>query len=261
MQGKREKIDWKLLLQLSVDDFRNRYAGSLMGVTWAFIQPFMTILIYWFVFQVGFHSQPVADYPFILWLVSGIVPWFFISESIIGTTSVLAEYSYLVKKILFPIDMLPLIRIVSCLVVQLFLIFFAILFFTFFGYWPDIYYLQLPYYILYMALIMTGIGYCVAALYPFFKDLLQIINIVMQIVFWMTPIVWDLGVMSETIQKFLSLNPFFYIIEGYRNIFVNKEFFWMDWEKGIYYWAIAAAFFIVGKKIFRKMKVHFADVL
>ena len=115
MHGKTKKIDGGFLLQFAADDFRNKYAGSIMGVTWAFVQPLMTIVIYWFIFQVGFHSQPVADYPFILWLVSGIIPWFFISEGIVGATPALAEYSYLVKKVVFPIEILPLTKILSFL--------------------------------------------------------------------------------------------------------------------------------------------------
>ena len=93
MFNRKEKIDWQFLAQFSIDDFRNKYAGSLMGVTWAFVQPLMTIVIYWFIFQVGFHSQPVENYPFVLWLVAGIIPWFFISEAVTGVTPSLAEYS------------------------------------------------------------------------------------------------------------------------------------------------------------------------
>lgn len=261
MEYKKGKLDWKLLISLSVEDFRDKYAGSLMGAAWAFVQPLMTILIYWFIFQVGFHSEPVADKPFILWQAAGIVPWFFISEAIAGTTPVLAEYSYLVKKVLFPVHMLPLIRILSCLLVQLFLVFFTILFFACFGYFPDLYYLQLPYYMVYTVLILTGIGYCTAALYPFLKDLQQIVGIVLQVIFWLTPIVWDFHIMSDLIQKILVFNPFFYCVDGYRKVFIYKEFFWSDWQMGIYYWAAAIFFWIAGKNLFRKMKVHFADVL
>ena len=75
-----KKTDWQFIFQFAADDFRNKYAGSLMGAAWAFIQPLMTIVIYWFIFQVGFGSKPVGGYPFILWLISGLIPWFFISE-------------------------------------------------------------------------------------------------------------------------------------------------------------------------------------
>ena len=261
MQEKRMKIDWQFLLQFSVDDFKNKYAGSLVGAAWAFIQPLMTILIYWFIFQVGFHSQPVADYPFVLWLVSGIIPWFFISESAVGVTPCLAEYSYLVKKVLFNINILPFSRIIACFLVQIFLVLFTIIFFMVFGYAPDIYYIQLPYYMLYMIVLLAGIGYCTAALYPFFRDLQHIVSIMMQVAFWLTPIVWNFTIMSEMIRRVLVLNPFYYIVQGYRDAFIYKTFFWENWKMGIYYWAVAVIFVLAGRHIFKKMKPHFADVL
>ena len=93
------EIDAGFLWQFSMDDFKGKYAGSFMGMAWAFLQPVMTILIYWFVFQVGFGNDSVKGYPFILWLISGLVPWFFISEGLVNVTTSLVEYSYLVKKI------------------------------------------------------------------------------------------------------------------------------------------------------------------
>ena len=261
MQEKRMKIDWKFLIQFSIDDFRSRHAGSVGGASWEFIRPTMTIVIYWFIFQVGFRSQPVSGYPFILWLVSGIIPWFFISEASVDATPSLAEYSYLVKKVLFNVDILPLSRIMSSFLVQIFLLLIAVVFFMFFGYLPDVYYLQIPYYMLYMVLLLTGIGYCTAALYPFFKDLLQMINIITQVAFWLTPIVWNVNIMPPVIQKILMLNPFYYIVQGYREALIYKQLFWENWQMGIYYWAIALFFLWAGRRVFKKMKAHFADVL
>lgn len=258
---KKLQIELGFLWQFSVDDFKNKYAGSLMGFAWAFLQPLMTIVIYWFVFQIGFKSAPVDGYPFILWLIAGIIPWFFINEGIISATSSLVEYSYLVKKVLFNINILPLVKIISCLFVQIFLIVFAVVFFCFFGYYPDVYYLQLLYYALYMTCLLIGLGYCTAALYVFFKDLIQIVNIVMQVIFWMTPIVWNINIMPEAVQKVLIYNPFYYIVKGYRDTFIYKEFFWEHWRSGLYYWIVAIILFIIGNRIFKKMKVHFADVL
>ena len=73
-----------LIWNLSKNDFKTKYAGSYLGIFWAFVQPVVTVLIYWFVFQVGFKSAPVKEVPFILWLVAGIVPWFFFSDMRIG---------------------------------------------------------------------------------------------------------------------------------------------------------------------------------
>ena len=258
---KKWEIDAGFLWQFSMDDFKGKYAGSFMGMAWAFLQPVMTILIYWFVFQVGFGNDSVKGYPFILWLISGLVPWFFISEGLVNVTTSLVEYSYLVKKILFNINILPLVKVISCFLVQIFLTLITIVFFCLCGYRPDLYYLQLFYYMAYMLVLITGAGYGVAALYVFFKDLIQIINIILQVIFWMTPIVWNFEIMPETVQKVLIYNPIYYIVQGYRDVFIDKEFFFQKPLMALYYWIAALLFLLLGKTVFRKLKVHFADVL
>lgn len=249
------------VLQFAMDDFKTKYAGSALGSAWAFLQPIITILLYWFVFQLGFKSQPVADFPFILWLMAGLIPWFFISEAITNATTSMIEYSYLVKKVLFNIKILPLAKVVSVLMVQVVLVGFTLVFFAIWGYFPDLYYLQLPIYMIYMVVLATGIAYLTATLYVFFKDTVQIVGIVLQAIFWLTPIVWDLAAMPETAQNILKFNPLYYVITGYRNVFVYKQGMGQDLLMTGYYWGIALAILFAGVKLFNKCKTHFADVL
>ena len=116
-----EKLKGNLFFvsQFALDDFKTKYAGSVLGFFWAFVQPVITVLIYWFIFQIGFKNGDVDGYPFILWLVSGLLPWFFVSDSITNATSSLVEYSYLVKKVLFNINILPVARVVSVFFVNM----------------------------------------------------------------------------------------------------------------------------------------------
>jgi len=107
-------LDLEFLIPFSVDDFKRKYAGSLLGAAWAFLQPAVTILLYWFVFEVGMKTGAQQDVPFILWLASGLLPWFFVSECVMSGTTCLADYGYLVKKVLFTVDILPSVKIVSC---------------------------------------------------------------------------------------------------------------------------------------------------
>lgn len=171
MKKKVEKVvcNFSFIWQFAIDDFKMKYAGSGLGTLWAFLQPIITIVLYWFVFQIGFKSQPVENFPFILWLISGLVPWFFVSESVSNATGCMTEYSYLVKKVLFNIDILPFAKVISVLLVQLVLIVFTIILFAIGGYWPDLHYLQIPIYLLYMILLATGVSYFTATLYVFLK--------------------------------------------------------------------------------------------
>lgn len=248
--------------QFALDDFKNKYSNSFLGIAWGFLQPMINILIYWFIFQLGFKSQPVQDFPFILWLISGIIPWFFISEAIPSSTSVLSEYSYLVQKVQFDINILPIVKTISTLLIQIFLIMFTLLMFVLFGYYPSVCYLQLIYYMAYMVILTIGISFICSALYIFVKDLIQIVSILLQIIFWVTPIVWNMEIMPENIQKLLIYNPIYFLVQGYRKTFIYQEPFWKDnLLMSVYYWGVALVLLFAGVRLFHKLKPHFADVL
>ena len=137
----------RLVMKLAKNDFKTRYAGSYFGTIWAFVQPVVTILVYWFVFSVGFRSNTdELGIPFVLYLVAGIVPWFFFSDALSGGTNALIEYNYLVKKVVFNISVLPVVKIISALFVHGFFVILAIILYMSNGRFPDMYYLQIFYY-------------------------------------------------------------------------------------------------------------------
>lgn len=118
----------RLVAKLAKNDFKTRYAGSYLGIVWAFIQPVITILVYWFVFSVGFRSGTGdLGVPFVLYLVAGIVPWFFFQDALMGGTNSLLEYNYLVKKVVFNISVLPVVKIISAMFVHAFFVLFTII--------------------------------------------------------------------------------------------------------------------------------------
>ena len=125
-----------LIVYLAKNDFKTKYAGSYLGIVWAFVQPIVTICLYWFVFELGFRSTAVDDAPFVLWLMAGLVPWFFFSEALINATNCFIEYSYLVKKVVFNISVLPLVKIISSLFVHVFFVLLTLVFYTFNGFYP-----------------------------------------------------------------------------------------------------------------------------
>jgi lipopolysaccharide transport system permease protein/teichoic acid transport system permease protein len=136
----------ELLSTLVKNDFKQKYIGNFLGVLWAFIQPTAMVLIFWFVFQVGFKSQPVDDFPFILWLVSGMFPWFYFAEGLQNGTNSILSNSFLVKKVVFRVSLLPIVPLLSSLVVHLFFVFFMFAMFIYYGYDPSIYWIQIFYF-------------------------------------------------------------------------------------------------------------------
>ena len=109
-----------MVTELAKADFRKRFVGSYFGIVWMFIQPMVTIAIYAFIF--GEHGMknapPVPGATYVIWLTPGIIPWFYFSEILNTGTNCLQEYHYLVKKVVFQVEMLPVIKLISCFLVH-----------------------------------------------------------------------------------------------------------------------------------------------
>ncbi len=259
--------DWinnrKLIFELAKNDFGMRFAGSFFGVLWAFAQPVVTVLLYVFVFQVAFHANPTnGDYPYVLWLIAGLCPWLFFSESVVNATNCFLEYSYLVKKVVFPISILPVVKVISASFVHFFFILFSFFIYCVMGKVPGPQIVQLLYYLICLLLLVIGIAFLTSSIVPFFRDIQSIIVIFMNIGMWLTPILWNISdISNRTIQIILSLNPMHYIVNGYRESFMNGCWIWEHPGLTAAFWIELLIIYAAGVSSFYKMKPHFADVL
>lgn len=251
----------RLILSLAVNDFKTKYAGSYFGIVWAFVQPVCTILVFWFVFEIGFRSSPVSDIPFALWLSCGLVPWFFFSDGWNGATNAFIEYNYLVKKVVFKISVLPVVKILSAMFVHLFFIVFLFILFACYRLYPTMAALQIVYYTICLCAFMVGISFITASVIVFFKDLGQIIAIFLQFGMWLTPIMWSINIMPAKYLGVIKLNPMYYVVDGYRNAMIYGQPLFYDVKLSLYFWVVTICFFVIGIVLFRKLRPHFADVL
>ena len=235
-----------MILDLAKSDFRKRFVGSYFGIIWMFLQPLATVTIYAFIFgPYGFKSAPpVPNTSYVIWLIPGLVPWFFFSESLNTLTGILQEYSYLVKKVVFPVELLPIIKLASCFFV--------------------LSWLQIIYYSFAASVLGLGLGYLTSAVNVFFKDMQQIVGICLQFGIWMCPIMYDETLFTSRapwVGTLLKLNPLYYIVAGYRDSMLTGAGFWMRPTLGIYFWVVTLVIFFVGLSFFRKLRPHFSDVL
>lgn len=258
----------KLAWNLGKNDFKARFAGSYLGIVWAFVQPIVTVVVYWFVFQkalnVGTQSTKAGiQVPYVLWLVAGLVPWFYFSDVVTSGTNVIVEYSYLVKKVVFKVSCLPFVKAVSAIFVHLFFLAFTMVLYGCYRIVPNLYMLQMLYYSFSMMMLGLAIIYFTSAITVFFRDTSQIVNIVMQVMVWFTPIMWNIDAMtlSKPVTFIMKLNPMFYVVQGYRDALINHVWFWSHGGLTIYFWCITAVLFMFGTWVFRRLKIHFADVL
>jgi len=127
--------------------------------------------------------------------------------------------------------------------------------------YPNIYWIQIFYYLFATFVLLTGISLFVASVNVFIKDMAHIVNIVVSMLFWATPIVWPFTTLQGNFRYIALLNPFFYITEGYRYTFLEQKWFFEFVEMNIYFWFVTIFIFIVGVITFKKLKPDFGDVL
>ncbi|MGL5692954.1 MAG: ABC transporter permease [Peptostreptococcaceae bacterium] len=249
-------------LRLAKADLVKFYKGAALGFLWAFIKPMVTIGVYLFAFQVGIRKgAPMDGFPFFLWLVAGLLPWFFISDSIIAGTMSIRMYRQFVTKMKFPISTIPSFVLLSKLYVQLGMIAAIIAIYIGYGFYPDIYYLQFLYYIPTMLIFFIVLSWSLASLAVISRDFENLVKSSLQAILWMTPILWNIeNVSSPTLRFILKLNPINYFIEGYRDIFLYKRWFF-EGTYTIYIWIVIIALAIIGSIIYKKLYKEFADVL
>ena len=252
-----------LIWKLARNDFKKRYAGSYLGAVWAMVQPVVTVAMYYVVFDVimGTGNAMVPDKPYVLFLTAGLVPWFYFNEALNNGTNALLEYNYLVKKVVFKISVLPIIKIIAATFIHVFFVLVMLVIAAIYGYYPTIYMIQLIYYSLCLFIFVLGLCYSTCAIMVFFKDIGQIISILLQIGMWATPILWDVNTLSPTVQMIVKINPLVYIVNGYRTAIFEKTWFWEDFYSTMYFWIVTVVVFGVGALVFKRLKVHFSDVL
>jgi ABC-type polysaccharide/polyol phosphate export permease len=130
-----------------------------------------------------------------------------------------------------------------------------------YGYTPQIYNVQVFYYLFAMIVFVMGLSWITSSVSILLRDTGQIIGMMLQFGFWLTPIFWSLKILPEKYQIFIELNPVYYIIEGYRDSFINKVWFWEHGALTAYFWAVTSIIFLTGAVVFRRLRPHLADVL
>ena len=261
---KEHKANIHQIIKLSVADLKKTYNGSALGWAWAVIKPVFTIFVYWFAIAIGLRSGgAVEGYPYILWLVSGMVSWFFMGDAITGGTTCIRRYSYLVTKMKYPIMTIPTFTNISNLIVHVILVAVTVILFWIMGYPPTIYLLQIPVYMLLMFMffnawaLFAGLVSCIG------KDFANLVKSLNVAVFWLSGILWNIENIanSKMLYRILMLNPVTFICYGYRNCFVNHVWFFEQPKRLLYFlcWYLLLGFFSIWA--YKKLRKEIPDVL
>lgn len=238
-----------------------RNAGTLGGFAWEIIHPLSMVLIYWFVFAVGFRAKGPGEMPFILYFATGMLPWLTFASVLNGSTNSILANAHLVKKTIFPTEVLSIVHLLSAMVSHLILLLIVFLLLILHGYETSWAMLQLPYYFFGMALLLMGLSWLTSALNVYNRDIGQFVRVLTDIWFWLTPVVWVIEMVPEKIRWVINLNPMSFVVQGYRNSLLSIGYFWQDGWYALYFWSIVLCVLGIGTYVFRRLKSEFVDVI
>ncbi len=251
-----------LIRSLVRRDIAGRYRGSYAGLFWTVIHPLLMMVTYYFVFGVVLQTRFGADArpsSFVLYFLAGMLPWLAFSEAVGRSAGVIPAHATFVKKLVFPVEILPVNLAVAGLVSELFgtLIFAAGLWYFGRPFPATILYLPL---ILIPQLLFT-LGWCwfLAALGVFFRDLGQLIGFLLTLWFFVTPICYPETSLPQRWMWLFAQNPLYILVRHYRMIFLEAS--GPDWRALAKLAALSAALFVAGHAWFYKLRRSFADLV
>ncbi|MBD7937201.1 MULTISPECIES: ABC transporter permease [Cytobacillus] len=261
-----------LVRRLSVYEMKSANRNNYLGILWEIINPMIQIAIYWFVFGYGiFRSVGRPDVnigdevyiPYFSWMLSGIVVWFFISQSItMGSKSVYSRIK-MVSKMSFPMSVIPTYVIFAKLYQHLMLLVIVLIMFQFMGYPISVYYIQLPYMMLATLIFLVALSLITSTISTIVRDFQMAIQSVVRILIYVSPFLWPpYALKPEIVPTLMQLNPIYYLAEGYRATILGLNWYpFVNWEYSLYFWGITILLFVVGSILHVKFRDRFVDFL
>lgn len=250
----------KLLLNLSNLDMKKRYAGTFLGVVWAYINPMIRILVYWFVFAIGIKGGD-NGLEYGMWLICGFVPWLYFNDAIRQAGKSYRNNASIIKNTSFNPPLLPASRMISLFYIHIGMVIILLGLLTING--NPIWNINLLYIIFLdfcMFCLTQAIVFFIAPLIGLNKDFSELTDTIMILLFWLTPILWEITNIPESIQFLFYLNPMFFVINGYRELLYAGSFNPFTLYT-LYLFGFVVVFSLLGVFMNKKLKTVIVDKL
>ena len=248
-----------IILKLAQRDFKIKYARNYFGLAWAVIEPLAMLMIMLVVFTY-LRNRSHSEYPFIVYLLSGVVGFNFFSAALGQATHSIKAFSFIINIVHLRISFVPFISILSTFFTHLIVLGIAIFILLLNGIGFSWYWFQLIYFMLASWLLLVGLTWFTSALVVYVRDLQYLIRIGMRAMFFLTPIFWDVKMFPEQYQHYLKLNPLYYIVEGYRMSLLYHQPFWSDGFAMVSFWMFTLFFLFAGAYVFKRLSPTFIDL-
>ncbi|MGL4590098.1 MAG: ABC transporter permease [Mycoplasmatales bacterium] len=245
---------------LSVQIIRKSYLETLFGMAWAVIQPLAFVATITLMFVFGFRmSGEIEGVPMVSYLLTAIIPWQLISQTITNGPIIYWKNLELIKTINFPVETIALSEFFAKLLVHLFVMVVVILINWQQGFPPTIYYLNFIYLYIVLSLFLLYSTMILACISLFVHDTHLTISSLMMPIFWITPIMWE-PVGNIRLYEMI-FNPFYYFIELFRDTLLYKEWWWTNIYYDIYIWTIILILYLVSTGLYRRVRSQMADIV
>jgi len=251
-----------ILRTMVIKDLKGRYTGSLFGPLWIIATPLYQILLYTFVFSVILRmrfDEGAGTSSFVVYLLAGLIPWLFFSEATMRGISAFIDNAHIIKKVKFPMEVCVATVIISSAVTFLIYMFFYLSMLLVMG---ILKFETLPLFILpviIVVLLISGFSFGLGSLAVFFRDITQAVGMILNLVFFLTPIVYPASTIPENLRWLFNLNPFYFIVEMSRNVLVRGKL--PDVVSILCPSLFALVIFFAGYYIFERTKEAFKDIL
>lgn len=251
-----EVFKYRVLIQtLVLRELKSRYRGSILGFLWTFINPLFLMLVYTLVFSI-YMRNPMEGYP--AFLFCGLLPWLWFSSSIMHGAASIREGGHLIKKVVFPAEILPLVAVLSNMINFLLSLPILFIFLLIFRITLTPYLLLFPLIMIIQFILTTGIALFLSAVNVHLKDVEQILNNLLMLLFFLTPIIYPVSFIPEKYRQFfMILNPAFPLITSYQDILFNGRFPNLGWLG--YLAIISIIIFFLGYTVFNRFRDSFAE--
>lgn len=243
-------------------EFSNRFARSRVGALWMIIFPLVQTALFALVLSAAFSVRlPQVDHPsgYALYLLAGMLAWAAFSEIVTRCQTVFIENSTLLKKLVFPRMCLPLIVCGSAIVTNTLLFLATLVIFVLMGHAPGKNILFLPFLVALNVALALGLGITLGILNVFIRDIGHVVGIALQMLFWLTPIVYVPSALPEQYQAILKFNPISPIVQGYQNILAFNTP--PPWQPLLIVTAVTIMLLGVALQLFRRASEEMVDVL
>ncbi|CAI8868190.1 MULTISPECIES: ABC transporter permease [Bacillus] len=267
---KEQYLSLPLIIRLAAYETKSKYQMNYLGVLWQFLNPLIQMLAYWFVFGIGIRKSSemitgVGEVPFIIWMLAGLIPWFFISPTILDGSNSVYKRINMVAKMNFPISSLPSVAIAANLFSYFVMMAIYVIVLLAFGIYPNLQWLEYIYYLFCMIVFMFAFSLFNSTISVLVRDYQFLLQSVTRLLFFLLPIFWDistqLGDKHPALLNVIKLNPLFYIIDGFRNSFLGGSWFFEDATYMLYFWAFTLLLLTVGSVLHMKFRDRFVDFL